>query len=128
MNALLDTHTFLWWITDDPRLSASARSIISDSSNRIYVSSATGWEIAIKAQIGKLAVPGEPAQFVAEQIMINSLAILPIRMEHALRIYELPMHHRDPFDRMLVAQSQVENLPLLTTDAAFADYDVRTVW
>lgn len=87
-----------------------------------------GWEIAIKAQIGKLVIPGEPDQFIAEQIAVNLSSVLPVRMEHALRVYDLPMHHRDPFDRMLIAQSQFENLPVLTADSAFASYSVNVIW
>jgi PIN domain nuclease of toxin-antitoxin system len=128
MRVLLDTHAFLWWITDAPELSPRARSLIADSDNRVYVSAASGWEIAIKAQIGKLVVPENPQQFIAEQIVANSFAVLPIRMEHALHILDLPMHHRDPFDRLLMAQSRVEGMPILTADSVFADYDVDVVW
>lgn len=128
MRILLDTHAFLWWIADAPDLSARAKSLIADDDNRVYVSAASGWEIAIKAQIGKLVVPENPQQFIEEQIVTNSFAVLPIRMEHALHILDLPMHHRDPFDRLLMAQSRVEGMPILTADSIFAHYDVDVVW
>ncbi len=128
MRVLLDTHTFLWWITDAPEMSARARSLIADSDNRVYVSAASGWEIAIKAQIGKLLVPEDPQRFVLEEIAANSFSVLSIRMEHALHVLSLPMRHRDPFDRLLMAQSRVEGMPILTADSVFADYEVDVVW
>lgn len=128
MKVLLDTHTFLWWMADDARLSDRVRGIISDDDNRVYISAASGWEIAIKAQIGRLTLPAEPGRFVAEQIVLNSLTVLPVRMEHALAVYDLPLHHRDPFDRILIAQGQVEGLPILTADSSFSEYEVEVVW
>ncbi|MBI2844782.1 MAG: type II toxin-antitoxin system VapC family toxin [Armatimonadetes bacterium] len=128
MRALLDTHAFLWWIADDPNISDRARKVISDNDNQIYVSAASGWEIAIKAQIGRLTVPEQPERFILEQMAINAFISLPVRMEHALRVYSLPMHHRDPFDRILIAQSQVERLPILTADSALSEYSVDIVW
>ncbi len=128
MKILLDTHTFLWWITDSPRLSARAREVIRDSNNELFFSAASGWEIAIKAQLGRLQLPDNLEQFIVEQLSLNTILVLPIQLRHALHVYTLPQHHRDPFDRMLVAQSQVENLPILTTDPQIAQYDVETIW
>ena len=128
MKVLLDTHTFLWWITDSPRLSARAREVIRDSNNELFFSAASGWEIAIKAQLGRLQLPDNLEQFIVEQLSLNIILVLPIQLRHALHVYTLPQHHRDPFDRMLVAQSQVENLPILTTDPQIAQYDVETIW
>lgn len=128
MRVLLDTHAFLWWISDDPRLSAQARAVISDGGNRLFFSVASAWEIAIKAQLGKLTLPESPEQFLVDQLLKNSIASLPVQMHHALRVYHLPRLHRDPFDRMLVAQSQLEDLPIVTADAAFAQYDVTVIW
>ena len=128
MRVLLDTHTFLWWITDDPQLSKPARQVIEDADNTLYLSAASGWEIAIKARLGKLRLPNDVQGYVSEQIRINAIQVLPIEMSHALQVYALPDHHRDPFDRMLVAQSQVERLAILTIDPLIAQYPVTTIW
>ena len=128
MRLLLDTHTFLWWITDDPRLSAQARKVIRDKRNELLFSAASGWEIAIKARLGRLQLPDDLEQFIVTQLSINTMSVLPIQLHHALHVYTLPDHHRDPFDRMLVAQSQVEELPIVTADPQVSAYDVRTIW
>jgi PIN domain nuclease of toxin-antitoxin system len=128
MKVLLDTHTFLWWIIDSPRLSALAREVIRDSDNELFFSAASGWEIAIKAQLGRLQLPDNLEQFIADQLSLNTILALPIQLRHALHVYTLPQHHRDPFDRMLVAQSQIDKLPILTTDPQIAQYDVETIW
>jgi PIN domain nuclease of toxin-antitoxin system len=128
MKVLLDTHTFLWWITDSPRLSARAREVIRDSDNELFFSAASGWEIAIKAQLGRLQLPDDLEHFIVDQLSLNTILVLPIQLRHALHVYTLPQHHRDPFDRMLIAQSQVENLPILTTDSQIVQYDVETIW
>jgi len=128
MKVLLDTHAFLWWITDSPRLSARAREVIQDSNNELFFSAASGWEIAIKAQLGRLQLPDNLEQFILEQLSLNAILVLPIQLHHALRVYTLPQYHRDPFDRVLVAQSQIENLPILTADAQITPYAVETIW
>lgn len=128
MRVLLDTHTFLWWITDSPRLSARAREVIRDSNNELFFSAASGWEIAIKAQLGRLQLPDNLEQFIVEQLSLNAILVLPIQLRHALHVYTLPQHHRDPFDHMLVAQSQLENLPVLTADSQITRYSVETIW
>lgn len=128
MRILLDTHAFLWWINNDPQLSTNARSLIEDVSNEIVVSTVSGWEIAIKAQIGKLTIASDLEQFIANQITQNHFTILPIKLSHALHIYHLPLHHRDPFDRMLVAQSKLEELSILTIDPLIAQYTESTIW
>jgi PIN domain nuclease of toxin-antitoxin system len=125
---LLDTHTFLWWITDDPHLSERARQVISDPENDIFLSAASGWEMAIKTQLGKLQLPDRFEQFIAEQLFRNNITSLPVMMSHALHVQSLPLHHRDPFDRLLIAQGQLEKMPIITTDSVFADYDVEIVW
>lgn len=116
MKALLDTHAFLWWISGDDRLSSPASQAIADGSNEIFVSAASVWEIAIKARLGRLSIPGDPGQFIGGQVVENAFRGLPIVSGHALRLWELPDHHRDPFDRMLVAQAQVEGLALISRD------------
>ncbi len=128
MKALLDTHTFLWWITDDCRLSNRVREIICSMDSELYLSAASGWEMAIKAGIGKLSLPGNLESFVFEQMSINSINSLPVRMAHALYVYELPDYHRDPFDKLLVAQARMENIPILTSDQQIARYPVKTIW
>jgi PIN domain nuclease of toxin-antitoxin system len=124
---LLDTHVFLWWIMDSPLLPEAARAVIADGRNELLFSAASGWEIAIKAQLGRLELPGPPQQFVAEQLVQNHVYSLPILMVHALHVFGLPRHHRDPFDRLLVAQSQLEHLALLTYDEEIAKYDVQLI-
>ena len=128
MRLLLDTHTFLWWVTDDARLSSQARALIADNSNDLYLSAASGWEIAIKAQLGRLRLPEHAPQFVMAQLALNAIQVLPIQLHHALHVFTLPLHHRDPFDRLLVAQSQLEDLPLVTADTRISDYAVNVVW
>lgn len=128
MRALLDTHTFLWWITDDPRLSPRVRKIIGDGENELFLSAASGWEMAIKAKLGRLQLPDDPEHFIPEQMALNAIAGLPIQMSHALHVYTLPDYHRDPFDRLLVAQSRLEGLPILTADPQIAQYPVKTIW
>lgn len=128
MRALLDTHSFLWWIMDDPRLSRRARSFIADGRNEIFFSAASGWEIGIKAQRNRLRLPDTPEGFVAEQLNVNGFQSLPILLSHALNVYELPEHHRDPFDRLLIVQSRLEDLPLITADQDIAKYDVEMIW
>ena len=128
MRFLLDTHTFLWWIADDPHLSERARQLISDPENDIFLSAASGWEMAIKTQLGKLRLPDHFEQFIAEQLFRNNITSLPVMMSHALHVQSLPLHHRDPFDRLLIAQGQLEKMPIITTDSVFADYDVEIVW
>jgi PIN domain nuclease of toxin-antitoxin system len=128
VKALLDTHTFLWWITDDPHLSPRAREVIADGKNELFLSASSGWEIAIKARLGKLDIPGDLDSFILEQMAVNAISSLPVLMRHALRVYELPDHHRDPFDRMLVSQAQLESLPILTGDPQIAQYPVKVIW
>jgi PIN domain nuclease of toxin-antitoxin system len=128
MKALLDTHAFLWWVTNNPQFSSTVKSILSNRNNQIFFSAASGWEIAIKAQLSKLELPNNPEIYIAEQLEINSFQVLPIELNHTLQTYYLPNHHKDPFDRILVAQSQVENLPLLTFDAKIAQYRVNIIW
>ena len=128
MRVLLDTHSFLWWVTDDPRLSPRAREIMSDGENHLFFSAASAWEIAIKARLGRLTIPEPIATFVPAQLAENGIEGLPIGLSHALQVHSLPDHHRDPFDRMLIAQSQMENLPILTGDPWITRYPVETIW
>ena len=128
MKVLLDTHVFLWWITDDPRLSPRARRIIADGANVAFLSAASGWEIAIKAKLGRLRLPDNPEHFILKQLELNIIEVLPVQMSHALHVYALPYHHRDPFDRLLIAQAQLEKLPILTADPQISRYPVEVIW
>ena len=128
MRLLLDTHAFLWFVTDDGRLSATARALIADPSNEILLSPATYWEVAIKVSIGKypLAVPFD--SFFTQGIVGNDLSILEFDLRHATTLAALPLHHKDPFDRMIVAQAIVEAVPLLSIDQALDAYGISRLW
>jgi PIN domain nuclease of toxin-antitoxin system len=129
MRALLDTHAFLWWITDDPRLSRKARQFIATGTNTLFFSAASGWEIAIKAGLGRLTLDTKRIDsFVTDQMTLNAISSLPVQMNHALHVHSLASHHRDPFDRLLVAQAQLEDLPIITSDAVFSRYPVTILW
>ena len=128
MNLLLDTHTFLWFWWDDSQLSSVARDIIADPSNCKLVSAASYWEVAIKVSLNKLDL-GEPySDFMHREITRNNFEILPITLDHAAVITTLPFHHRDPFDRMLIAQSMWEQLPLVSRDSLFDAYPIKRIW
>lgn len=128
MQILLDTHAFLWWVENDSQLSTVAKEIIADGENDIYFSAASGWEIAIKSQIGKLKISDDLEQFIAAEVSENNFKVLPINLRHTLHVHTLPLLHRDPFDRILVAQSRIERLSILTIDPLISQYRVETVW
>lgn len=125
---LLDTHALLWWLLDDERLPTSARSAIEEPANEILVSSASGWEIATKHRLGKLGLKAWEPTSLPSLIARNGFDVLPVSMEHALAAGALPGPHKDPFDRMLIAQSRLEGIPLVSNDTVFGSYDVRLVW
>jgi PIN domain nuclease of toxin-antitoxin system len=123
MKLLLDTHILLWWLTQDRKLSQTETTIITDPDNLIFVSAATAWEIAVKKMIGKLEAPDDlPAALAA-----NNFLELPISIEHSQKLYHLPLHHHDPFDRIMVAQAMSEGLTLMTRDIKIALYDIRII-
>lgn len=124
MNLLLDTHAFLWAIDNDPRLSQKARDAITDGHNIVFVSAATAWEMSIKKAIGKLRVP--QGNYL-EELRLHRFTPLDITTEHALAVEGLPQHHKDPFDRLLVAQAQVEKLILVTRDPRIKAYAVQVI-
>ncbi|CAN5317743.1 MAG: type II toxin-antitoxin system VapC family toxin [Actinomycetota bacterium] len=128
MKALLDTHAFLWWISDDRRLSDRAREFIGDGRNELFFSAASGWEISIKAGLGRLEVPGDLQRFIADQLSRNAIKVLPIYLSHTLHTRVLPDHHRDPFDRILASQAILEEMPLLSADPKISHYPVEVVW
>lgn len=128
MNLLLDTHTLLWWLLDDPRLPDVARRAISPANRRVLVSSASAWEIATKHRLGKLPEIGEIVETLPRYLRQERFEVLPIDFGHALLAGQLPGPHRDPFDRMLIAQARKENLHVVTGDAVFAKYGVKVIW
>ena len=121
MRYLLDTHVLLWWLSNDPCLSEAARRVISDGSHEILVRSAAAWEIAIKKALGKLEAPDS----LREALIASAFQPLDITIAHALVAGALPPHHADPFDRMLVAQAQIEELTLITADERLEQYEVQ---
>jgi PIN domain nuclease of toxin-antitoxin system len=128
MKVLLDTHTFLWWNLDDPALSLLAREIIADGGNEVYLSAASVWEIVIKTARGRLVLPESPARYILSRMALYRFRPLPVQISHAAHVYELPSYHNDPFDRMLIAQSQLESMPLVTKDEDIQRYDLETIW
>ena len=126
---LLDTHAFLWWVMDDRRLSPRAREIFEDTRNHLAFSVVSGWEIAIKARLGKLRVSDDDlGSYLTKRLDENAMRVLPIYLSHAMRVADLPSHHEDPFDRLLVAQSTVEGMPLLSGDPIISRYAVEVIW
>jgi PIN domain nuclease of toxin-antitoxin system len=128
MNVLIDTHTFLWWNMEDPQLSERAKAIIADGQNEVYLSAASVWEIVIKTAKGRLILPESPAQYISRRMSQNRFRSLPVQISHAVHVLELPLYHNDPFDRLLIAQSRLESLPLVTQDEDILRYDIETVW
>jgi PIN domain nuclease of toxin-antitoxin system len=125
---LLDTHVFLWWLERNPRLSARAGALIADPDCEVFVSIVTVWEIAIKAGLGQLEMPVDLGGFLRRELARNGFETLPITFEHAVAARNLPPHHRDPFDRLLICQSHVEMLGLVSADPALAAYGADVVW
>jgi PIN domain nuclease of toxin-antitoxin system len=125
---LLDTHAFLWWVADDERLSRAAAAAIADGANEAFVSAASAWEVVVKAGLGRLEVPEPVDRWLPAQLEQNALVPLPITMGHTLGVSSLPPLHRDPFDRVLVAQAVHERMALVSGDAAFSGYPVDVVW
>ena len=125
---LLDTHTFIWLASDDPRLSKTAKTCIAESGNQFFFSVASVWEMAIKKSLGRLELTISLRDFLDDQLVALATQLLEIRSEHVLLVEGLPFHHRDPFDRLLVAQAIKENLTVLGADASFDKYGVRRLW
>jgi PIN domain nuclease of toxin-antitoxin system len=121
---LLDSHAFLWWLAEDSKLSADARQAIADPASTVHVSAATIWELSIKAALGKLDLDGAD---LVEEIEENDFVELPMTARHSAAAAALPRHHEDPFDRMLIAQAQIEGLTIVTRDSAFRDYGMALV-
>ena len=128
MRQLIDTHSFLWFVWDDSRLSEKVAARIEDPSVETFISAASLWEIAIKVSLGKLILAQPLDQFLPNQLDQNGFALLPITLTDVCRVSFLPFHHRDPFDRMIAAQCLERDLPLLSADPAFDTYGVQRIW
>jgi PIN domain nuclease of toxin-antitoxin system len=128
MRLLLDTHAFIWFVTSDPRLSSRADRAIRQRGNELLLSVASVWEGAIKHNLGRLSLTEPFDTFVPEQMHANDIALLQIELRHTFEVARLPRHHRDPFDRLLIAQALTESVPVVSADSAFDAYPVRRVW
>ncbi len=128
MRLLLDTHAFLWWVEGSSKLGRKAREAISDPDNECLVSLASAWELAIKASLGKIRLALSVKRYLVEHIAVNRFQTLPIALDHVALTETLARHHRDPFDRLLIAQALVEKLPVLTADPIFRKYGVKRIW
>lgn len=128
MRALLDTHAFLWFISGSPMLSQRARACIEDAANEKFVSMASIWEMAIKISIGRLTLSEPFDRLIPSQMQMNGFDLLPIRFEHLAPLTKLPFHHRDPFDRLLVAQCITEKCAIISRDTAFDSYQIERLW
>lgn len=127
MKLLVDTHAFLWFMAADDRLSEAARHAMEDPGTEWYLSAASVWEMAIKSSLGRLTLPAPADAYVAEKVR-QGLRVLAVEWPHAVEVEHLPFHHRDPFDRLIVAQAQAEALCVVTKDAVFGKYGVTVVW
>lgn len=128
MKFLLDTQAFLWFVLNDSVLSKVACDLIIDPLNDILLSPASYWEIAIKISIGKYQIPGNFETWMEHQIQVNEFEILPIKIAHVAAIVTLPFHHKDPFDRLLVAQALTENIPIISADSILENYTITRYW
>lgn len=127
MKLLLDTHIWLWMQVAPGRLNENAIDLISDTANELYLSAASSWEIAIKYALGRLPLPTPPAEYVASRMLRSGTSGMPVEHRHALHVASLPEHHRDPFDRLLIAQAQLERAHLVSSDSQLARYDVDLI-
>lgn len=127
MKALLDTHTFLWAISGNPKLSQRAGEVFAGPSD-LWLSVASIWEVLIKVQVGKMPLPEPAGPYLMKKLRENRIETLPVRLDHVLKVETLPMHHHDPFDRVLIAQSLEEGWPIVTGDPAFSEYPVKVIW
>lgn len=128
MRLLLDTHTFIWYVTDNPRLSANVKLLIEDENNEKLVSIASIWEMAIKHSIGRLNFSLPFMEFVRQQLSVSNIGLLEININHIEVVASLPLHHCDPFDRLIIAQSMAEQIPVLSVDAIFDAYAIARLW
>jgi len=127
MRILLDTHAFLWFVNDSPELSGDAAELLEQDID-LLLSVASLWEIAIKVNLKKLTLPDDYERFIPQQMSLNDIQLLPIAIDHLNILAKLPLHHRDPFDRMLIAQAMQEGIQIISVDTKFDDYDVERKW
>ena len=127
MNLLLDTAALIWWLEGNPRLGSAARAAIVEGENQFFVSAASVWEMAIKASRGRLGFPGRLRDWLPEQLTKYAFASLPVSLAHAAAVEDLPLHHRDPFDRILVAQAMTEGLRVVTSDERLSQYQISVL-
>ncbi len=127
LNLLLDTNALIWLLSQDSRLHASALAAIPDPNNQVFASAINGWEIAIKVASGKLRARRNVGTWLPEELSYHRLGVLPVEMRHAMAVEHLPDHHRDPFDRLLIAQANADNMTIVTSDPKFNDYQVRVL-
>lgn len=125
MKLLLDTHTFIWWDSEPNKLSPKVLALCQDQANIVLFSVASVWEIQIKLQLGKLKLNLPLAEVIENQQQINNIEVLPVTLSHVLALQSLPAHHKDPFDRLLIAQANVENAVIVSNDSVFAKYPVK---
>lgn len=128
MRYLIDTHILLWMASEQEQLSRKVRSLLSNEENDVYLSVASVWEMAIKVSLGKLKLGVELNDFVQAQVLENGILLLPVKKEHIYPLIELPFHHRDPFDRLLICQARTESIAILTADKVFKKYDVKSIF
>ena len=128
MRLLLDTHVFIWFVLSPAQLSSVTLAAIQNAQNTIYLSLASAWEMSIKSGLGKLSLTQPIEGFVQDQTRRNRFEILPITLQHISAVENLPHHHRDPFDRLLIAQSMTEGIPLITADHSIGAYSVEQIW
>ena len=128
MKLLLDTHAFIWWDSEPNRLSPNALALCQDRANELWLSVASVWEVQVKLQLGKLRLSLPLAKLIESQQQTNGLQVLPITLAHVLALEQLPDHHKDPFDRLLIAQANVEGAALISHDPIFAKYAIKVVW
>ena len=127
MNLLLDTHAFMWFVNGDPLLGANAKKSIESIDNKNFISVASLWEIAIKVNIGKLSL-SKPFHTIKKQIEDNNIELLPIDFNHTLQLVSLQLYHRDPFDRLIIAQAMTEQMAVITKDEHFKKYSIKIIW
>lgn len=128
MNLLLDSHSFLWFVTGDGRLSRKARRVIEHGDSTVLLSAASVWELAIKHSLGRLELPSPFPEYMAEKVQAG-IRVVPVELAHAMAVAALPFHHRDPFDRLIIAQAMCEHLPIVTSDKDFRRYDgITLIW
>ena len=126
MKVLIDTHVLLWGLQDEAKLSERVRSLLPVAD--VWISVASLWEILAKVQVGRLVLPAPVGDYLAAKLTANGVSVLPLTFDHVRRLEELPLHHRDPFDRILIAQSLNESMPLVSADQQFKRYEVELIW